>query len=183
MATQNRPQDPRALSVQSLCNDEGSIEGEWPLKGMSRLDDSLFERPTDAALVRWSTQGASRPTSGGEPELWLQVQADVAVTLQCQRCLQAVAHTLTVDRPYRFVRTEAQAEALDETTEEDVLVLVPRLNLHELIEDELILALPLVPRHPGACPSPLPMPVDDLPQDEPAPNPFAKLAALRGKQS
>ena len=173
--------DPLALSVQSLCSEEGHLEGEWPLTGMHRLGDSLFEQPADTTQVVWAAQGVSRPTSGSEPEIWMQVQAEVSVTLQCQRCLQGMAHTLSVDRPFRFVRTEAQAEALDEASEEDVLVLAPRLNLHELIEDELILALPLVPRHADVCPSPLPMPVDDLPDDEPAPNPFAKLAALRGK--
>ena len=167
--------------MQSLCHERGHLEGEWPLTGMHRLNDSLFEQPADKAQVTWAAQGVLRPTSGSEPDIWLQVQAGVLVTLQCQRCLQAMAHTLLVDRPFRFVRTEAQAEALDEAAEEDVLVLVPRLDLHALIEDELILALPLVPRHAGACPSPLPMPADDLPDDDPAPNPFAKLAALRSK--
>ena len=79
----------------------------------------------------------------------------------------------------RFVRSEAEAERLDEVSDDDVLVLLPRLDLHELAEDELILALPLVPRHDDVCPEPLPMPIDDLPSEEPAPNPFAALAALR----
>ena len=181
MSAMNNRVDPRALNVQVLCKDAGRLEGEWSLTEMLRLHDSLFAQPADTAPVVWSAQGALQSASGGEPEVWLQVQAEVAVTLQCQRCLQAMAHTLVVDRPFRFVRTEAQAEALDEAAEEDVLVLPPRLDLHALIEDELILALPLVPRHAGVCPSPLPLAADDLLDDEPAPNPFAALAALRGK--
>ena len=63
---------------------------------------------------------------------------------------------------------------------------LPRsLDLRALVEDELILELPLVPRH-DACPQPLPQPASDPleAQVEAAPNPFAKLAVLkRGKSS
>jgi len=50
------------------------------------------------------------------------------------------------------------------------------------VEDELILELPLVPRHEGVCPEPLPFPGAADAAEEPAverPNPFAALAALR----
>ena len=45
---------------------------------------------------------------------------------------------------------------------------------------ELILALPLVPRH-ESCPQPLPVPAAE--PEEPAPNPFAALSRLRGTSS
>ena len=77
------------------------------------------------------------------------------------------------------MRTEAEAEQLDEVSEDDVMVLSPKMDVMALLEDELILALPLVPRHEPACPNPLPQPIDDLDEEEPAPNPFAALAALR----
>ena len=53
------------------------------------------------------------------------------------------------------------------------------LGVPELIEDELLLALPLVPRH-DVCPAPLPRAfVEDDPATDPADNPFAALAALK----
>ena len=175
--------DPRTLNVAQLCHDAGSLAGQWPLAGMKRLRDSLYEQTAgDSAVnsaIDWSASGALLAASSSEPEVWLQLRANVSVSLQCQRCLNALMQPLAVDRRLRFVRSEAEAERLDEASDDDVLVLPPRLDLHELIEDELILALPLVPRHPGPCPKPLPMPVDDLPGEEPAPNPFAALAALR----
>ncbi len=177
-----RPIDPRTLNVAQLCHDAGSLAGQWPLAGMKRLVDSLFEPAAVASVIDWSASGALLPASGGEPEVWLQLRASVAVSLQCQRCLQAVMQPLAVDRRLRFVRSEAEAERLDEASDDDVLVLLPRLDLHELTEDELILALPLVPRHEGPCPDPLPMPADDLPGEEPAANPFAALAALRNSR-
>ena len=94
------------------------------------------------------------------------------------------------DKRVRFVRGEAQAEALDNEIEDDVLALPRALDLRELVEDELLLALPIVPRHDGDCPQPLPVPSDDLPAasaDEPdggRPNPFAVLQSLKtGKKS
>ena len=86
---------------------------------------------------------------------------------------------LRVQRRFRFVRSEEEALRLDEESEDDVLVLPARLDLLEFLEDELILALPIVPRH-DACPSPLPLAALTS-QEAPAPNPFAALAALRGQ--
>jgi len=172
--------DPRMLNVAQLCHDAGSLAGQWPLVGMKRLRDSLFAQAD--SVIDWSASGALLLASSAEPEVWLHLRAEVAVTLQCQRCLQAVMQPLVVDRRLRFVRSEAEAERLDEASDDDVLVLLPRLDLHDVVEDELILALPLVPRHEDACPEPLPMPIDDLPDEEPAPNPFAALAALRNSR-
>ena len=171
--------DPRALPVQAFCKATATLSGAWPLAGMPRLLDSVQGVPGADDAVDWTADGSLRPVTGGDAEIWLHLQARATVTLQCQRCLQAMQQPLQVDRRFRFVRTEAQAEQLDEIAEDDVLVLAPTLNLHELLEDELILALPIVPRHEEPCPVPLPMPVDDLPDDEPEPNPFAALAALR----
>lgn len=174
--------DPLAVNVRALCEDGAELKGEWPLTGMTRLVESLFERPHDGGAVTWRAAGRLQPVTGGPPALWLQLQAEAGVTLQCQRCLQALQQRLQVDRPFRFVATEAEAEALDEVAEEDVLVLAPRLDLRELVEDELILALPIVPRHEGACPEPLPLAGGPPPEEaESRPNPFAVLAALKGK--
>ena len=87
---------------------------------------------------------------------------------------------LAVRPSLRFVRGEAQAEALDEDSEEDVLALTPALDLQPLVEDELILALPLVPRH-EQCPKPLPMSAGEgeIQQADAADHAFAALASLR----
>lgn len=177
MATPDRTQDARALNVALLCKAAGQLAGQWPQADMSRLAASLFAPP--AGDVSWSAQAAAVAVPAAEPELWLQLDLRAEVTLQCQRCLQAVPHTLVVDRRFRFARNEEEAERLDEELEDDVLALQPRLDLRELAEDELILALPLVARHEGVCPEPLPLPTADELAEEPAPNPFAALAALK----
>lgn len=108
----------------------------------------------------------------------LHLVADATVWLECQRCLQAMRVPLHVDRRLFFVEGEDAAAALDTDSEDDVLTLEPAIDLRALVEDELLLALPLVPRH-DACPEPLPLRVeDDPPETE---HPFAALAALKGR--
>jgi len=171
--------DPRAIELLAFCRSGVTLQGKWPQAGLQRLAGSLAGAGPDAVPVAWSASGELRPVAGGEPETWLHLKAATTVALQCQRCLQAMTEALQVDRHFRFVRGEAEAARLDEVSEDDVLELPPRLDLQELVEDELILALPLVPRH-ERCPTPLPVGDEaEAPGEAPAPHPFAALAALR----
>jgi uncharacterized protein len=171
--------DAHALEVLAFCRHGHSLQGRWPLAAMARLGDSLFANPGDAG-VDWQVVGSLLPVTGGEAEVWLHLQASATVSLQCQRCLQAMDDAIVVDRRFRFVRTEAEALRLDEESEDDVLVLEPRLDVGTLLEDELILGLPIVPMHP-VCPEPLRPLHDDTVLEDAAPHPFAALAALRSK--
>jgi len=169
--------DPLALELLAFCRSGVRLQGAWPQAGMARLAGSLAA-PGDAD-VAWSASGQLRPVTGGEAEVWLHLTASTTVLLECQRCLQPMPQALQVDRAFRFVRGEADAARLDEELEDDVLELPPRLDLHALVEDELILALPLVPRH-ERCPAPLPLQAGaEVAEAVAAPNPFAALAALR----
>jgi uncharacterized protein len=171
--------DAHALEVLAFCRRGGSLQGRWPLARMTRLGDSLQAASADAG-VDWQLEGRLLAVTGGEAEVWLHLQAQTTVNLQCQRCLQAMDEAIAVDRRFRFVRTEAEALRLDEESEDDVLVLEPRLDVGTLLEDELILSLPIVPMHP-ACPEPLRPLQGDSPLEEEPPHPFAALAALRVK--
>ncbi|MBY0467713.1 MAG: YceD family protein, partial [Burkholderiaceae bacterium] len=101
------------------------------------------------------------------------------ISLECQRCLKPVDVPLVVQRRFLFVHGEDAAAQLDTDSEDDVLALSRTLNLIELIEDELLLGLPLVPRH-SVCPQPLRPPADPEPFEERA-NPFAVLGDLKRK--
>ena len=191
--------DPRAVDVAAFARSGARLEGQWPLAALGRLrtlvlddadGDADADADGDAARVTWSASGSTRAVRGGEPELWLELEAAVPVRLQCQRCLQPMGQVLAVDRRLRFVRGEDEAARLDEELEDDVLALLPRHDLRDLVEDELILALPLVPLH-ASCPEPLPgvgseaaaadgQPADaDREAEAAAEHPFATLAALR----
>lgn len=175
----SRAIDPRRLDVAALAEAGGELAGEFPLDALERLAGSVLGAEPPGASVHWQAEGESRPVTGGEPEIWLHVTAQACVNMACQRCLGALAVPLDLDRWIRFVRDAREAEALDAELEDDVLELERQTDLRELIEDELLLALPLVPRH-DACPQPLPMASDAVDEAAPErPNPFAALAKLK----
>lgn len=175
----DRSPDPTALELTALCRQSAQLSGQWPLARMERLAQAFGAAPDGD--VAWSAGASLRPVTGGEPELWLALKAHADVPLQCQRCLQVMNEPLALERRFRFVRDEEQAAELDEESEDDVLALPVRLDLIALLEDELILALPIVPRH-AACPQPLLEPAAEA-EEAKAPHPFAALAALKGRSS
>lgn len=173
---------PEKLDLAVFIQEGGHLEGEWPAASLQRLADSAApEAPASGwPALRWSLQGEVRQPKGGKAQAWLHLACQGEVALTCQRCLKPVTEALTIDRWIRFVDTEAEAEALDVDSDDDVLALPRHLDARELIEDELLLELPLVPRHDN-CPEPLAPGEDEDPaevEDE-RPNPFAKLAALK----
>ena len=172
--------DPVRLDVQAFAKDAGELEGRRPLRLLRRLRETLHtEAPlaeTDA--VSWSARGEQRATRGVHAQTWLHLQASARLPLECQRCLQPVEAALDIDRWFQFVADEEAAAKMDADSEDDVLVLTRALDLYGLVEDELLLALPLVPRH-DACPAPLLQLSEPLAEPPDKPNPFAALAALK----
>lgn len=175
-----RENDPRRLDVERFASDAQRLEGQWPLVGMQRLAGACHPDAPPAAtdLVQWQASGERRRVGAGESHAWLKLALDAQVKLTCQRCLGPVDTPLRFERWLHFVAGEDQAAALDAEAEEDVLASTHALDLHQLAEDELLLALPLVPRH-EICPHPLPaQTVDPALEESAAPNPFAVLAGL-----
>jgi uncharacterized protein len=177
----NRVFSAAKLDVEAFAHDGASLEGEWPAVELERLADAAApEAPASGwPVVSWSLEGEQRERRAAEPEIWLHLQADAEVSLTCQRCLRPVRERLEVERSILFVRGEDEAASLDADSEDDVLALPRHLDAKELIEDELLLALPLVPRH-ERCPEPLAAPADEdeAPLEE-KPNPFAALKTLK----
>lgn len=162
----------------AFAADSLHLEGCWPLAELERVQDLVpAQARREAVDVQWSATGERRRPLAIEPENWLHLVARAAVWLECQRCLQPVAVPLEVRRSFRFVRGEDAAARLDAETEDDVLELTQTLDLRELVEDELLLALPIVPRH-ELCTDAPPM-QHEADETEPAPNPFAALEALK----
>lgn len=173
---------PPVVDIRAFAFAASRIGGETELSHFERLVD---EAQGDASLctVRWSVQGEMRAGSSGSLEPWLHLVAGASIPLTCQRCLGPVDTVLDIERSFRFVETEALADEQDEESEEDVLVLSADFSLANLIEDEFLLALPLIPRH-DSCPSSVQLSAQDpgFEQMESARrNPFAALAVLSGK--
>ncbi|HVK53972.1 MAG TPA: YceD family protein [Burkholderiales bacterium] len=98
------------------------------------------------------------------------------VSLECRRCLGAFAHALEIHSTLIFLPDESQLPLLeDEDDSIDYLVGEKTLDLFALIEDEIILALPLAPRHgAGECEK-----SEGQRTSGGKPSPFAVLAKLK----
>lgn len=172
------------LDVAEFSRLGGELTLELPVASFPRLAPELAA--TDGDVVA-RLQGRLMPVAGGKAQPWLNLSVTAGLQLSCQRCLEAMPHPMELDLRFRFVADERQAEREDEASEEDVLALTRSLDAVELIEDEILMALPLVPMH-AECPRDAPtvvaagaaLAVADPAQTEmqPRQRPFAGLAGL-----
>lgn len=174
--------NPHSVDIAAFARRGEAASGALALTGFGRLCGEAHPevRPNPADQVQWKANAQARSVRAGGSEIWIHLHAEAHLSLVCQRCLQAVAAALHFDRSFRFAADEKQAAAIDADIEEDVLVLSRNFDLVELIEDELLLALPLVPRH-EICPQPLAGPTDPVAFDERI-NPFDVLSELKIKR-
>lgn len=169
----------RHLDVKSFAEEGAVLAGEEPLRDHVRLLAEAQGRGEEAP-VAWSAQGELRNPHHVQPEIWLRLKADTLLSLTCQRCLRPVELPVSVDRAFRFVRDEETAAAEDDGSEEDVLALSRGFDLLELVEDELLMELPLAPRH-ETCPPVHVVVADESFEGSSArhENPFAALGRLK----
>jgi uncharacterized protein len=184
------PYNPRHLDVEHFATETASVQGRWALSSLPRLQElqvaGAASRADGDSEITFSAHGELLANPGGAPGIALRLQAQATVTLVCQRCLQALALKVGIDQRYRFVDDEETAAGLDaDSDDDDFLALTPSLDLCVLVEDELLMALPIVPRHDDCE---IPAGADtgsgegQEAVDGDAPNPFAVLAGLKSRK-
>lgn len=169
----------RQLDVKSFAEEAGELAGRESLRSHERLLAETQGRGPEAP-VTWSARGELRNPRHVQPEIWLHLKAGALLALTCQRCLTPVEVPVSVERSFRFVNDEQTAAALDDQSEEDVLALSRSFDVVQLVEDELLMELPLAPRH-EACP-PVHLAVADEAFEGSSArreNPFAVLGRLK----
>lgn len=174
--------NPRHLAVEVFANEGASLQLVSPLAQMERLAESV-QGSVEGLGVQWQLQGETRAQRyGAKPQVWLHLQATTQVPMTCQRCLAEALIALEIDQSYRFVATEDEALDEDEDSEEDILVLSRDFDVLELLEDELIMALPPIPKHEKCpqAPSFEAADADFSAEESQKPNPFAVLQKLKG---
>ncbi|UCE30234.1 MAG: DUF177 domain-containing protein, partial [Burkholderiales bacterium] len=150
-----------------------------------------------AGQVQWSVRGSPAEDAAGRPAAFIELELSGRVALGCVRCLEPVEVEIRSAQRFKIVREEVLAEREDAGVDDyDVLASTGALDLAELIQDELLLALPIAPAH-AHCELPLAArgraPPAPRPQGGPAAapgggsgatgrdpgNPFAVLAEMR----
>lgn len=174
---------PAQIDPLRLADAQTQLEGEIPLARMHRLTGG---HKTDgiagfSAVFEAETRG--RALMRGE--IWAE-----NIPTVCQRCLEPMFCSIRSDFEIEFAAADVP---LDEEETQDVIVVEKPVQLLGLIEDELLLAMPMVPMHDPACSASrflgqaLPEPqVQTGKTEKSEDNPFAVLAKLKldgGKQS
>lgn len=103
-----------------------------------------------------------------------------SVVLRCQRCLEPMDYPLDVDFRLGLVHSEEQMRRLSDRYE-PLLIPDEPASLAEIITDEVLLALPIVPLHSGVNTCRLPAVDGQTPDGARQENPFAVLAQLKQK--
>jgi uncharacterized protein len=162
----------KPLDIDRLADGEADIDFAVPLAELPRLRSQL-------ASVEGMVRG--RVHFGREAGF---VIADLTMSgtamLACQRCLETMSEPVNSSARVALIAAEADASRVPEHLE-PVLALGGRISVGELVEEELLLALPIVPLHAqaGACAVVFEAPVvSGAAPDETTQKPFAQLDKL-----
>ncbi|MBU3693278.1 MAG: DUF177 domain-containing protein [Rhodocyclaceae bacterium] len=155
------------IELRRFCEESGTAEAVFSPSQLPRVLDSVADTTGRVSMqVRGSLDARDRPT--------LELRLEGELRVLCQRCLRpmpvhvAVRQTLAFGEPSVDER-ETETFDLDAV---EVLPLMAHLDLAELVEEEVLLSLPMLPRH-QQCDLP-------APADSGKVLPFAALGALTG---
>ena len=136
----------RAIDPARFARDRSRVTGLLAVDQLPRLADLLFSRE---GVVSYSVEGDT--SANGQPMLRIRLSGDLAVS--CQRCLDRLPLHLDVQRDLVLVAAAAGVDPLeDEDDDTDAIPSTGSLDLHDLLEQEIVLSVPMAPRHPeNAC--------------------------------
>jgi len=118
-----------------------SLQGAWPIREFARLREALASQDGDLAYEL-------RGGKDRNDRLALRLKVRGSLQLVCQRCLGAMEYPVRVDSELVLASSQEQIDAEPlEIGGPDWVLAGREMALRELIEDELLLAVPQAPRH------------------------------------
>ncbi len=131
-----------------FCRNGESLKGKASLSQLSRLAAVCVDQADE---LEWEVSGAVNKLNQAE----LSLRVSGTVNLVCQRCLLPLVFDVDSETAVLIAKTEEQADEMEGTlgNEDSVEVIVAdgKINVLDLIEDEVLLSLPLSSKH-EICP-------------------------------
>jgi uncharacterized protein len=122
------------------------LEGEVPMDSFQRLKALLDMSGLNAeSKVAYKLVGQSNKLQ--PPSLHLEI--DASLPMLCQRCLEGLHVPIKLE--FDYLISEEMPESLDESDDADWVEASVDMDLQALIEDELLIALPIAPLHASQC--------------------------------
>lgn len=165
---------PKHIDVQKWADREAVIEQINPLRDYARLVEGAVDDEGEVTVnvrLRRDEQGL----------FVVEGRMATTVKLTCQRCLEPVTTPIQADVRLWLLRDEDQAVRLPDDADYLVLDENGGIDLADALEDELILALPLVPAHESCAAYPVEQGEAEVTEAPERPNPFQVLASLKGR--
>ncbi len=172
---------PDFIEPYRLAETQRILTGALPVKRMKRLAPMLAGDTGEVYInLVFGVDETGQAYATGE--------VHTCVVMQCQRCMEAMQVSINTKVSLAFVKMENQAQNLPSHYEP--FIVDEEASLSDLVEDEIILALPAVPLHePDQCSvkdqyrSSTPVSADVEPAGATQrQNPFAILETLRKKK-
>lgn len=164
---------PSVVDPQRLARQGRKLAGFVDADNLQRLSELVekIESPVEVDLT-FSMSDMGFPLITGD------IRAEVI--LNCQRCLEPFTHKVQARLNTVVLQYEEQSSSLPKSQDWQLLE-GESLNLANLLEEEVILDLPIIASHPqGECRFPTDYkPQEGLADDEKKPNPFEVLGDLK----
>ena len=162
---------PAVIDALEFARSAQELSGSVPVSALQRLDDLLYDPAgTLSFRVRGRRDERNRP--------FLDLKVTGGLHLQCQRCLGLLEYPVDFSNTLLVLPAGAPPDPdLEDPEAPDTIEASEELDVRALIEDEVLLSLPLAPRHAeGECESRLETQSQASAAHHPA---FEKLAALK----
>jgi len=180
---------PELIDPDRMAETGRILKGALAIGKMKRLSPLLFKSENDHTTQDVSVELEFGVDDSGQLNITGNFKTDL--TLECQRCMQAMNLHIAEKISLAIVHSSQQANDLP-SYYEPLLVDEEMVSLPELIEDEILLALPSVPLHEqDSCPVKLPASAGNSAQGGSSPkqqkdlerkNPFDVLKKLKTKE-
>ncbi len=165
---------PRRLDPRKLAHQRAVFSGSIPAEGLPRLQEAVASIGSVHADVEFAV--------ADQGEKLMQGTVTSELELTCQRCLEPLSTQVQSEFALAIVWTEEDAKQLP-AAYDPWITGDGEGDLYEILEEELLLSLPVVPFHPGECVDEALFSSGELPDgtSEKKPNPFQVLQQLKGK--
>ena len=164
--------DPYLIDPQHLSSKPLVLEGRFAPGELERLEDSLANGDGELRYRITAQLDAQRRKV-------VSCIIEGFAFLTCQTSLEPFRHDLSIAEKLVLVDDDRHLPAVEEESDtEDFIVADGPLDIRDLVEDAVLLALPMMPRKPGLEPV-----GEAKPTEEPKPSPFAALQGLKQSRS
>ncbi|MGH8761908.1 MAG: YceD family protein [Nitrosospira sp.] len=133
------------IDALDFAHSGGEHHGKIAISALERLQDYLAGNCGELKyVVTGALDGNSKPI--------LRIVIQGSIDLRCQRCLGEFRHVLDLRAALLLTRNEEDLSRFDKNESVDCVLAVSDMDILSLVEDEIILGLPISPRHrEGEC--------------------------------